>query len=104
MESDPDAETGPSWTKLAGEIFRILMGSCSALVRRSSSEGLSLLPTCGYNENALALQTIVLTSLEETMQVATHIDGKPKKAALEAIMFSNAAALLTVGCLQRASI
>jgi len=103
MGSDPDAVVGSSWTRLAGETFVLLMASCSALVRRASSEGLALLATCGYNENALALQTVVLTSLEETMQGANHVDGKPRKPALEAMLFSKSAALLTIGCLQRAS-
>lgn len=103
MGCDPDADAGPSWSKLAGETFVLLMASCSALVRRASSEGLALLATCGYNENALALQTVVLTSLEETMQGANHVDGKPRKAALEAALFSKSAAFLTIGCLQRAS-
>jgi hypothetical protein len=102
MGNEAEAISGASWSKLAGEAFRALMGSCSALVRRSASHGLALLATCGYNENALGLQTAVLTSLEEAIQLTSFADGRQtKKATFEAAMFSSSSALLTVGCLQR---
>ncbi len=104
MGNEPETISGASWSKLAGEVFRVLMGSCSVLVRRSASVGLALLATCGYNENALGLQTEVLTSLEEAIQWTSPADGKPKKATSEAAIFSSSAALLTVGCLQRSSL
>lgn len=103
MGNEVEAISGATWSKLAGEAFRVLMVSCSTLVRRSASYGLALLATCGYNENALGLQTAVLTSLEEAIQWTSFADGRQsKKATFEAALFSSSSALMTVGCLQRA--
>jgi len=68
--------SGVSWSKLSGEAFRVLMGSCSTLVWRSASYGLALLATCGYNKNALGLQTAVLTSFEEAIQWTSLADSR----------------------------
>jgi hypothetical protein len=136
---------GPSWTKSVADSFVMLMSSTCPLVRRASAEGLALLATCGFNENALTLQTSILASLENTMQGTTILTGnistsstnggahgsgmetggsaqggapttssmvggivggggKPRRAALETFVLSKSAALLTIGCLRRASV
>ena len=98
------ADQGLSWTKAVADSFILLMSSSSSLVRRASAEGLALLATCGFNENALTLQTSILAQLEETMQGANPVDGKPRKAVMETYILSKSAALLTIGCLRRASV
>jgi len=101
---DTLVDRGPPWMERATTLLLRLLPSSSGIIRRGAAEGLSLLATLGVSEDAHALQSTILHSLDEVMQGTSAPGGAGAKTQHpEAITYAKAGSLLTLACIQRAA-
>ena len=94
-------ERGPPWMERATSLLLRLLPSPSGIIRRGSAEALALLATLGVSEDAHTLQSTILHSLDDVMKASNT--GMNPKNELESVAYSKAGSLLTLACVQRAS-
>ena len=91
------------WMERSTSLLLRLLPLPSGIIRRAAAEGLSLLATLGTSEDAHALQSTILHSLDEVMKgngVATETNPKVQ---LDTLAHAKAGSLLALACIQRAA-
>lgn len=80
----------------AKDIFFILISSQAFLVSRAVAEGLGWLASIGFSQEEESLSSIILLSIDQVLK-GNLLDGTVKKSGYEAIITSEAGALLALG-------
>ena len=91
------------WMERSTSLLLRLLPSPSGIIRRAAAEGLSLLATLGTSEDAHALQSTILHSLDEVMKGNGVVTETNPKLQLETLAHAKAGSLLALACIQRAA-
>lgn len=91
------------WMERSTSLLLRLLPSPSGIIRRAAAEGLSLLATLGTSEDAHALQSTILHSLDEVMKGNRVVAETNPKLQLDTLAHAKAGSLLALACIQRAA-